>query len=183
MAPAPLPPPRRGRPISAPGPIGALARVLGGMQALATALGCSRRALLKAAKEGRGMEGKAGARLLWYFKHYEIDPPPIPPVSRREAARIELRTKVYIMSTKDFPPPIPTDIDPTRPKRGRPISTPGPIGQVARALGGMHKLARLLSYSRQALHKAACEGRWIRDPEGERLKAFCNQNGIPFSRS
>ena len=168
----------RGRPIVAPGPIGDLARALGGMQVLADTLGCHRRSLLKAAREDRWLEGESGIRLLALCSQKQIPTPALPAVPPRE-----LRRRVRSMKGQASNPAANLDHSrvphPTGARPGRPISIPGPIGQVARALGGIQVLARLLGYSVRALQVAAKRGKWIRDPEGTRLRALCNQNNIP----
>lgn len=166
---------RRGRPITAPGPIGELARVLGGMEVLARLVHRSRRTLLEAAKQGRWIEGEEGVRLEALCRQNGIERTPPPSLPAREAGRRKL------MGIRVRPKPLESDAPPSAsPKRrpGRPITAPGPIGEVARALGGMDVLAWILSYSRRGLLEAAKQERWIRDPEGKRLEALCRQNGI-----
>lgn len=174
---------RRGRPVTAPGPIGAVARALGGMQVLAELLGRNRRSLLKAAKKGRWIEGSAGIRLQALCHQNGIEPTPTPTTSARERARIHLRTKHSKLKCEPKQPHQAGHSIGTGVQRGRPITTPGPIGEVARAMGGMQALADLLGFSRQALNRAAKEGRWIQGPEGDRLEALCRQNAVPYLRA
>lgn len=172
----------RGRPISTPGPIGTVARAMGGMQTLATLLGCSRRTLHKAAQEGRWLEGEAGARLLAFCCQQGIATPEFPAVPDREVGRRRRRAAVQSTSPKTSAHPEPAPV-PGSKRRGRHILVPGPIGQVAKALGGLDILAGILNYSVRALQVAAAQGRWIRDPEGKRLEALCRQNGVPYHRT
>lgn len=173
---------RRGRPITAPGPIGEVARAMGGMQRLASLLGCSRRALLKAATKDRWLEGDVGVRLVAFCRQHGIKEPGRPPIPPREVGRLTRRGRAR-MGLPQINARRPEPSEPGTTRRGRPISVPGPIGAVAKSLGGMNVLADLLNYSLRALQVAARQGRWIRDPEGVRLEALCRQNGIPYSRT
>jgi hypothetical protein len=174
---------RRGRPVTAPGPIGQVARAVGGMNELARLVHRNRRSLLKAAREGRWIEGREGEILRSLCRTHGIGFPPVPEVSRKEQSRLA-KWEASPAARRQLQ--IPAIGPETRlPKgRGRPITTlRGPIGALARKIGGLHVLAGELRYTPRALAIAARNNRWIQDPAGKRLEGLCEYYGIPYMRT
>jgi DNA-binding transcriptional regulator YdaS (Cro superfamily) len=150
------PPGTGGRPVELPGPLGILARAVGGTGRLAAELGVSSRTLQRWARKKGGLQTRFRAMLERVAAHHHL-----PPAVRRQLAafqperRSQRRRKPSsthtaqrsqrALSLRDLPPIVLGRLPrPVVRTGGNRLRLPGALGALARAAGGTIHLARLL---------------------------------------